>query len=54
MYVRMRVGIDLVLLDKQSLGKSLHLMDTVKVKKRKTTIYWRVNNFKTVPQSDPH
>jgi hypothetical protein len=38
--------IDLVLIDQQSVGKrSLHLMDTVKAKKRWTTIYWRVNKL---------
>jgi hypothetical protein len=33
-------------IDQQSVGKrSLHLMDTVKAKKRWTTIDWRVNKF---------
>jgi hypothetical protein len=37
---------DLVLIDQHSVGKgSLHLMDTVKTKKRCTTIFWRVDNF---------
>jgi hypothetical protein len=40
--------IDLVLIDQQSVGKrSLHLMDNFNVKKRWTTISWRVNNFLT-------
>jgi hypothetical protein len=40
------VTINLVLIDPQSVGKkSLHLMGTVNVKKRWTTIKWRVNNF---------
>jgi hypothetical protein len=38
--------IDLVLIDQLRVGKrSLHLMDSVKAKKRWTTIYWRVNIF---------
>jgi hypothetical protein len=38
--------IDLILIDKQSVGKrSLNLVDTVNAKKRWTTIYWRVNKF---------
>jgi hypothetical protein len=42
----MIVGIDLVLINQQSVGKrSLHLMDTVNAKKRWTTIYWRFNKF---------
>jgi hypothetical protein len=46
--------IDLVLIDKQSVGKrSLHLMDTVNAKKRWMTIYWPVNKFLIkVPHSD--
>jgi hypothetical protein len=37
---------DLLLIDQQNVGKrSLHLMATVNVKKRWTTIYWRVNEF---------
>jgi hypothetical protein len=42
-----RFGIDLVIIDQQSLGKrSLHLMDTVNAKKRWTIIYWRINFLK--------
>jgi hypothetical protein len=35
-----------LVIDRQSVGKrSLHLMATVNVKTRWTTIYWRVNEF---------
>jgi hypothetical protein len=38
--------INLVLIDSQSVGKRTHdLMDTVNVKKRWKTIYWRVNKY---------
>jgi hypothetical protein len=38
--------IDLVLIDPQSVGKRTHdLLDTVNVKKRWKTIYWRVNKY---------
>jgi hypothetical protein len=38
--------IDLVLIDQQSVEKrNLHLMDTVNVKKRWMTNYWRVRYF---------
>jgi hypothetical protein len=48
------VAKDLVLLDQQSVGKgSLRMMDTVNAKKRRTTIYWRVNNFEKEPHSVP-
>jgi hypothetical protein len=43
-YMRWVLVIDLVLIDQQSVGKrNLHLMNTVNAKKRRTTIYWRVN-----------
>jgi hypothetical protein len=39
-----RIIIDLVLIDPQSVGKRTHdLMDTVNAKKRWKTICWRVN-----------
>jgi hypothetical protein len=43
--LKIALSIDLVLINQQSVGKSLHLMDTVNAKKRWTTIYWRVNKF---------
>jgi hypothetical protein len=48
------LGIDLVLIDQQSVGKiSIHLMDTVNAKKRWTSIYGVSIIFELEPHSDP-